>query len=669
VGSGARPLNSSRPASAGAPAHGADDNGALIVAEVGRLAGMTKLSAEIVVDGRVPREPVLSPDGTRVCHVVAPGCWTDDHLDTELWLSGPDDGAPCRVTADTATESAPRWSADSRTLYFLSDRDQRGVAQLHRLDGGEVGALTAWRGGIADHLPLAGSGLLALLAEDEPTEEDDRRARERDDAVVAGEDEARARLRLLDPRTGRIETPDVLAGRHVVELRERPGGGPLAVLTRASADSDYGPRTGRLHVFDPVTGVAEDLGPVGADAYSLAWWSADDGWHLGWIALTPPLLQAGTAVFDLPLSGGECRNRTSGLPMCPVRLCQTDAEPLVVLADGLDTILARLGATGLDVLARHPGHLDDVTTSQDGKRIAALTGSRHEPANVHTGPPAGPLRKITDTRPEINGILLGTQKRLTYSAADGLELDGLLVLPAGRVASEGPFPLVTIVHGGPYSRYADSCQLFWWPSAQWLATAGYAVFLPNPRGGQGHGHDFAAAVAGRVGREEWTDILTGVDLLVADGVADPARLGIAGWSHGGFMAAWAVSQSDRFRAALVGAGIVDWGMLAADGENGQFEAALGGSAGWDGIGPHPHDAVSPISYAARIRTPVLILHGAEDTNVPLGQAVYLHRALRHFGVEHEFVTYPREGHSFRERNHQLDVMRRTRAWFDRWMRP
>jgi dipeptidyl aminopeptidase/acylaminoacyl peptidase len=110
-------------------------------------------------------------------------------------------------------------------------------------------------------------------------------------------------------------------------------------------------------------------------------------------------------------------------------------------------------------------------------------------------------------------------------------------------------------------------------------------------------------------------------------------------------------------------------MLAATGEYGQFEAALGGSTGWSGVGPHPHDAVSPISFASRVHTPVLILHGAEDTNVPLGQSVYFHRALRHFGVEHEFVIYPREGHSIRERHHQLDVLRRTRAWFHRWLRP
>lgn len=133
------------------------------------------------------------------------------------------------------------------------------------------------------------------------------------------------------------------------------------------------------------------------------------------------------------------------------------------------------------------------------------------------------------------------------------------------------------------------------------------------------------------------------------------------------MAAWAVGQTDRFAAALMGAGISDWGMLAATGEGGAAEAGLGGSFGWKGIGPHRHDRLSPISFASRVTTPVLILHGEDDTNVPVGQGEFFHRALRHFGVEHQFVVYPREGHPIQERNHQLDLLRRTRAWFDRWL--
>jgi dipeptidyl aminopeptidase/acylaminoacyl peptidase len=244
-------------------------------------------------------------------------------------------------------------------------------------------------------------------------------------------------------------------------------------------------------------------------------------------------------------------------------------------------------------------------------------------------------------------------------------------LPPGKSRADGPFPLITWVHGGPPDRYADQFLLGPRRPGQWLAIAGYAVFLPNPRGGVGHGRDFAAAVVrsagGAVGGADWNDIVTGIDLLIAERVADPGRLGIGGASYGGFMAAWAIGQTGRFKAAIMDAGISDWGTLLATSEFGTMDAALGGSCGWEGTGPHPHDQVSPISFASKIRTPVLIVHGQDDTNVPVSQAIYFHRALSWFGAEHELVIYPREGHTYVERNHQLDLLRRTRAWFDRWL--
>ncbi|WP_431874814.1 alpha/beta hydrolase family protein [Amycolatopsis sacchari] len=452
--------------------------------------------------------------------------------------------------------------------------------------------------------------------------------------------------------------PD-LGDRHVVESVRRPDGGPLAVLTWAEDTLDPGLQRPELHLVEQ-DGTVRDLGRVEAEASSLTWWRKD-GWHLVYLARTPPGLVGGLAVFDRDLATGETRNLTAGTSSCPVELAQAGDEPVVLVAEGLETVVRRIDG---EEVVRVPGLAESLTAG--GDQIAFVAGSRYEPPDIWCGPP---FTRITDTRPELRGIRWGTQERLSYRAADGLELDGLLVLPPGKTRDDGPFSLVTIVHGGPYGRHTDGLRLGWFPSGQWLATAGHAVFLPNPRGGQGHGHEFAATVAGRVGQEEWTDILTGIDLLIAEGVADPERLGIAGWSHGGFMAAWAVTRTDRFKAALVGAGISDWGMLAATGEYGSAEAALGGSTGWEGPGPHPHDRVSPISYASRIRTPVLIVHGGADTNVPPSQAEFLHRALRHFGVPHEYVVYPGENHAIRERAHQLDLLRRTREWFGRYLRP
>ncbi|MGP4100482.1 S9 family peptidase [Nonomuraea sp. KM90] len=619
------------------------------------MTGRTpRLTAELLVDAALPRSPVISPDGSRVAYVAPPA--------GELWVASAG-SPPARLPCGTGCEGPPRWAPDSMSIFFRSD------GQLHRLrlDGGAPEPLTTWRGRISGHEPLADGRTVAVIATDEPDDADGC-----GDALVWGKSGRNDRLRLLDLGTRELRAVDGLGGRHVVEAVQRPDGGPLAVISWACPEVDPGTYTAELHVVDPGTGTVRDLGGVELEARSLCWWLARDGWHVAYLAVTPPGPVGGCAVFDVAVSGpaGEHRNLTSDMTVCPAELAQTaSGSALALFADGLDTAVYRLdpGSRRFERVSTRAGRLDSLTASRSGAAIAVVASTAHAPRSVDSGPPAGPLIRLGDTTPELRRIRWGTQERLSYRAGDGLGLDGLLILPPGRRRQDGPFPLVTLVHGGPYARHADEFGGGSFPPGQWLATAGYAVFLPNPRGGEGHGHAFAAAVAGRVGLDEWSDISSGIDTLIDAGVADPDRLGIGGWSHGGFMAAWAVGQTDRFRAAIMGAGISDWGMQAATGELGTLEAGLGGSVGWEGPGPHRHDELSPISYASKIRTPVLILHGENDTNVPLGQATFFHRALLRFGVEHEFVVYPREGHAFRERGHRLDVLRRTREWFDRWL--
>ncbi|MDX3071749.1 S9 family peptidase [Streptomyces sp. MI02-7b] len=626
--------------------------------------------AELIVDSVAPRFPAISPDGCAVAY-AASTIGVRERPASTLWLASADGSAPSRrLTEGTGRYGAPRWAPDSASLFFTAG------GQLHRIPvgGGETETLTSWASGIAGQLPLADGRTVAVIAEDEPDAEDERREAEGDDAEVWGERVPFARLRLLDLGSGELRVVDQLGDRHVVHMAQRPDGGPLAVVSWSSPDIDPGLSTAELHVVDPVSGAVHDLGPAGPDASSPAWWAADDGWHLAYLTTTPPGTVGGSAVLDVavPEAGpaAEHRNLTADTVVCPTELVQAaDGPPLALFADGLDTALFRLDPRDLRFrrLFSRQGIVHALSVSGSGGTIAVMAGTAHEPKDVHAGSPEGALARVSDTRPQLRDVVWGSQERLSYKASDGLALDGLLLLPPGRSREDGPFPLITIVHGGPYGRYADEFQFHIdLPPGQWFAAAGYAVFLPNPRGGEGHGHPFAAMAAGAAGGAEWTDITEGIDLLIAEGVADPDRLGIGGWSHGGYMAAWAVGQTDRFKAAVMGAGVSDWGMLAATGEWGPAnEAGVSGSVGWEGPGPHPHDRVSPISYASRIRTPVLILHGEHDTNVPIGQAVLFHRALRHFGVEHEFVTYPREGHMIGERGHLLDLLRRTRAWFDR----
>ena len=619
--------------------------------------------AETVVDSAVPMFPVVSPDGRQVAYVVKT-VGARERLVSTVWLAYPDGSAePRPLTDGQAWVGAPQWAPDSASLYAVV-RGQ--VCRLRREDG-SVEPVTSWPAGVTGFRLLEDGRTLAFTAHDEPE---------------AGPDEfcvwdgvpRPARLRLLDLDSG--GEPRVVTGlgdRHVVEVRQRPDGGPLAVLTCADTDDDRVGLDMELHLVDPESDTVHDLGPTPPEAGSLAWWRQDDDWHLAFLAVTPPGLVGGTAVFDRTLEPGSVLvNLTADLPLCPMELVQTaDGPPLVLCADGLDTPLLRLDPVRPRRVAHWPGLVHALSVSRAGDVVAALTGGSVEPKDVHAGPLAGPLVRVSDTRPEVRALRWGGQERVAWKAADGLDLEGLLLLPPGARREDGPFPLVTLVHGGPYGRFADTFQYHVeLPPAQWLAVSGYAVLLPNPRGSQGRGHAFAAAVAGDLGGAEWDDISSGIDALVAEGVADPDRLGIGGWSHGGFMAAWAIGQTDRFKAAVVGAGVADWGLQAAFGDQGaERESALSGSRGWEGPGPHPHDRVSPVSYAARIRTPVLILHGDSDANVPVGQAILLHRALRDHGVDHQLVQYPGEGHGIAGRDHQLDLLRRTRAWFDRRLGP
>ena len=558
-----------------------------------------------------------------------------------------------------------------------------------------------WSGEISALAPLAGGRRIAVVAGDELTDEDERRRAERDDAMAWSERAVRQhwrwhRLRLLDLESGQLTVVAGLAGRHVVDLAQRPDGGPLAVLSWDCPEYEPGDFTSRLHIVDLDAGAATDLGNPGHEVQSPVWWQGEDGWHIAWLTIVPPT--SGVAVLDVTVppdvtadgtpdratesartkgwtqatdvaESTGAADLTAAMTACPAELVQVGGgPPLALFAEGLDTALYRLDPTirSFSRVTRWPGQVAALSASDDATAIAALASTADAPPDVAAGPP-GELTRLSDTRPELRRVALGAQERLSWRAPDGLELDGLLILPPGRTRADGPFPLVTNVHGGPYGRWADELMVAWWSFGQWLASACFAAFSPNPRGSQGHGRAFAAAVAGAVGQEEWTDILAGLDDLVAAGVADPARLGIAGWSHGGFMAAWAVTQTNRFRAAMMGEGVADWAMQVGAGDFGREEVACCGSFGWEGPGPHRHDQLSPISYAANVTTPLLILHNEGDTNVPVGQAMYFHRALMHFGADHDLVIYPRENHVLAERAHQIDVLERVRSWFTRWL--
>jgi dipeptidyl aminopeptidase/acylaminoacyl peptidase len=628
------------------------------------VAGLT---AEALVDRLVPREVRVSPDGRLVAFVAGAIGKREEHPQSAVWLAPSDGSRPARpLTAGTAEDKQPRWAADGSALFFLSDRAERGEAQLHRLplEGGEAEALSEGKPGVAAFTPLADGKTVVVLSSDAPTEEDERRERERDDPQVFGESWRPQRLRLLDLDTRETRTLASPGDRHVAAMAASPDGTLLAALLWQTPETDNLARAAELVLVDRSADAIVERWTLPTGEYQLAWFA--DGRRLCLLGEVEPGGQTGNGIFVVERGRGSPRRISADPAACPLGLAEA-ATPLATIARGLDTILVAVGGDGLATLIERTGPLDWLSASLDGRLVAGVAGGPDEPEDVWAGLPEGSLSRISDLNPELRRVEWGSRERLSWRASDGLELDGLLVRPPDGERRDGPLPLVTLVHGGPYGRFDDRLGLHPLAPAQWLAHAGYVVFLPNPRGGLGHGAAFAACVRAAVGVDDWGDILTGIEALIEAGVADPDRLAIGGWSQGGFMSAWAVGQSDRFRAAVAGAGPVDWGMMVAESDVPTFEAALAGSTGWEGPGPHRHDELSPISYVHRVTTPVLLLHGERDERVPVSQARFFARGLRAHNVPYELVVYPREPHGIRERNHLLDLLARWREWLARWM--
>ncbi|HEY7819919.1 MAG TPA: S9 family peptidase, partial [Vicinamibacteria bacterium] len=279
------------------------------------------------------------------------------------------------------------------------------------------------------------------------------------------------------------------------------------------------------------------------------------------------------------------------------------------------------------------------------------------------GPDFASLRRLTTMNPRIEELALGESEVVTWKSTEGSEVEGVLLKPVGYTAGKR-VPLLVVVHGGPTGAHHDSFRASYGDAGQHWAGQGFAVLYPNPRGSTNYGEAFMRANLEDWGGGDYRDIIAGVDAMVARGVADPEKLAILGWSYGGYMTCWTVSQTTRFKAAMIGAGLTN--LVSMYGTNDVPNYLASFFAGT--LGPeteHLYRARSGLTFADQVRTPTLILHGAADERVPIGQPMEFYRALKDRGVPAELVFYPREGHGLEEYYHRLDRMKRQYDWIAR----
>jgi dipeptidyl aminopeptidase/acylaminoacyl peptidase len=612
----------------------------------------------------------LSPDGSRIAWVAAPYGAKGEHDESAIWMAAVDGIEMGRRWTYGGADTSPRWSPDGTRLAFLSDRAKRGTAGLYVMpaSGGEAEPLMVRERAVSAFAWSPDGGRLAFLAPDEPDEEDRRRKRDRDDAEVFGERWQAHRLWVIELSSGQVTTLGGSEG-HLAAVDWSPDGSTLAVIVRPTPELDA-EEDGRICLVaaEGETTTLTEVSPApGADDVCFA----ADGERIVFVGYHERNWVSASTVWSVPTVAGA---PTVTGPTAHEQACAAEVHPVageyrvvVRVAEGLDTRVewcdTRTGER--DVLWQASGDVVSFDV-RSGPVLATAQHADRGPLEVWAGRPDR-LHRVSDHHAVLSGLSLGPVEDFRFDTPDGLQLDGILIRPPG--AGDAPWPTVVLPHGGPYGRSGRELHVHPLDWGQWLATAGYAVLMPNYRGGMGHGQAFAASVRGDMGGAEWRDVLSAVDAAVESGIADPARLGIGGWSQGGFLSAWAVTQTDRFKAAVVGAGVTDWSMLCLTSDAPSFETALAGGLPWQEEPRRHADERSPLVHADAITTPLLILQGEQDKRVPPNQGSGLHRALRERDVPVELVTYPREPHAIRERAHQADILRRVRAWYDRWLAP
>ena len=642
-------------------------------------------------------EPRISPDGQWVAYTVGTVNRELDKSEERIWMVAAAGGEAIALTAEEVSSSHPRWSPDSKYLAFLSARNEgkKQVWLLNRM-GGEAQKLTDTPQDVEDFEWAPDSKRLVLVLRDAKTEEvEDAKVRAAEKSGVEVERKAKKekpwvvdRLQFkhdtvgyLDHRRTHLYVFDV-AAKSLTQVTSgdfdddepawSPDGSGLAFTSnRSLPDPD---RTYNADIWI----VAADNKDKGAHPTQVttnpgedhqAAWSPDGKWIAYSSQLDPKLFEYSTkqiAVVAVPELGGkpsEAKVLTRALDrMATQPKFAPDGRSVYFIADDDGTQNLCLVEIASQKVTRPIGGrlmLYDYSLSKAGE-IAAQITTLDRPSEIFVLP-GGKLTRITHANDELLAKLKVVQgEYVKFKSKDGTTVSGYIYRPLDYTPGK-KYPTLLRPHGGPvWAYYAEFEHL-----AQLLAANGYVVLYPNPRGSSGYGEEYCKAIWADWGNKDYQDDMAMVDYAVAQGIADPEKLGVGGWSYGGISTDFIIGQTHRFKAAISGAGAAEFTSLYG---HDQYQKDYFTELGYPWDKREVWDRIAPFYKVKDITTPAMFMGGSIDWNVPILGGEQMYQALKALGHETQLIVYPGEYHEFKVPSHIEDRLKRYLAWYGHYVK-
>ena len=651
-------------------------------------AGSRPVTVDDLMKLRAIVDVRISPDGERVAYVVSTPSLPKNEHEAALFIVPSSGGTPTRIGEAVRIFNVPvprpqlRWSPDGSTLSVLGFTGSRPQVFGIPTTGGAPRALTAAPEGVSTYEWSPDGKSLAYLTRDPMPADEERQRQDKSFVIRADAPDRPTRLTVqsLAGAAPRILTPPA----HYVDgFSWSPDGRELAysAAPRSGFSAPYETRVYAVPVDggNPRTIVDRkgiNQGPV----------FSPDGRQIAFISTNGKAdIMASRSVTVVPSAGGTPRVFVLDDAWVNEFVWSRDSRSIYLEAnDGtfgrgehmFEQPIVRVSVEDGRAERVVPGATVDysISLSRDGRRIAYKAVEGRTMGDVFVFDVASRrATKITEVNPELRDSALGELKPVRWQSFDGMEIWGLLLTPPGAAPGRR-LPLLVYVHGGPGGGFTYGLfpqfmhivpQVDPYPTEA-IASAGFAVLFPMPRGGAGYGEAGQRAIVNAWGEADYKDIMTGVDALVAQGIADGDRLGVMGASYGGYMTNWIVGHTGRFKAASTGASLSDLADTYYLSEGGQFMVDYFKLPWENGASYAEH---SPLTHAGKVTTPLLIQHGEADPRVPIAGAWKWYRALKAQGKTVEFDIYPRGGHVLREPMQQREAMKRNFEWFNRWIRP